>query len=293
MGAGEGSMQSYLKNNPNISELVGVDILYDLNSFTLEDAIIRCSETFETTQKRALNILFYHGNIMEFDSRLLPCDAIIAIEVMEHLYVNQLGAMAYNLFHQLAPCVVILTTPNADFNILFKQDNPNFTVRDPDHKFEWTRKEFESWSKEMAQRYGYQVSFSGVGEKPSFAPDLDVGFCTQIAIFEKPQATHSTEQKEPYQLRHVLKFEPPKESRLSLEEEILCECRQLYRLWKFYQQGEDELMPIEKILTATSIVSLMKDQNQILNILQNSKEFFYWTQPKCLFLKMKMKTVER
>lgn len=46
------------------------------------------------------------------------------------------------LLGQLSPKVAIVTTPNADFNVLF----PNLEgFRHWDHKFEWTREEFQEW----------------------------------------------------------------------------------------------------------------------------------------------------
>ena len=46
------------------------------------------------------------------------------------------------VFGMINPLVVIVTTPNAEFNVLF----PNFTgFRHPDHKFEWTRAQFQDW----------------------------------------------------------------------------------------------------------------------------------------------------
>jgi len=47
------------------------------------------------------------------------------------------------VFGQLSPKVVIVTTPNVEFNVLFP-DLKGF--RHYDHKFEWTRAEFEEWS---------------------------------------------------------------------------------------------------------------------------------------------------
>ena len=44
--------------------------------------------------------------------------------------------------------VVVVTTPNAEFNVHFSGLNygkSDSIFRDADHKFEWTRMEFESW----------------------------------------------------------------------------------------------------------------------------------------------------
>ena len=62
---------------------------------------------------------------------------------IEHLHANVLDLVPCALFGQLQPKVVIITTPNAEFNVLF----PNFEgFRHWDHKFEWTREQFRSWS---------------------------------------------------------------------------------------------------------------------------------------------------
>lgn len=47
-----------------------------------------------------------------------------------------------------SPRLVIVTTPNAEFNVNFPQlmyGTPDSKFRHWDHKFEWTRKEFEEW----------------------------------------------------------------------------------------------------------------------------------------------------
>lgn len=50
--------------------------------------------------------------------------------------------MEHNIFAYIQPKIVILTTPNADFNVLFENFN---RMRDADHKFEWTREEYKDW----------------------------------------------------------------------------------------------------------------------------------------------------
>ena len=50
--------------------------------------------------------------------------------------------MPETVFGQLSPKVVIVTTPNVEFNVLF----PGLKgFRHYDHKFEWTRAEFQEW----------------------------------------------------------------------------------------------------------------------------------------------------
>jgi hypothetical protein len=61
---------------------------------------------------------------------------------IEHLYPDVLKAAVDMVFGKLRPKVIVITTPNSDYNQLF----PNFSgMRHWDHKFEWSREEFQSW----------------------------------------------------------------------------------------------------------------------------------------------------
>ena len=61
---------------------------------------------------------------------------------VEHLEQDVLESFPAVVFGMINPKVVIVTTPNCEFNVLF----PNFTgFRHPDHKFEWTRAQFQEW----------------------------------------------------------------------------------------------------------------------------------------------------
>lgn len=53
-----------------------------------------------------------------------------------------LKAVPSAIFGFLRPQTVVMTTPNAEYNVLF----PGFTgFRHHDHKFEWNREEFQTW----------------------------------------------------------------------------------------------------------------------------------------------------
>lgn len=61
---------------------------------------------------------------------------------VEHLEKPVLDEVPYAIFGCLRPEVVVMTTPNAEYNVLF----PGFTgFRHHDHKFEWTRHQFKTW----------------------------------------------------------------------------------------------------------------------------------------------------
>ena len=65
-----------------------------------------------------------------------------SVTSIEHLEPTVLEAMPAVVFGFLRPRLAVFTTPNAEFNVLF----PDFSgMRHWDHKFEWTRAEFQQW----------------------------------------------------------------------------------------------------------------------------------------------------
>jgi hypothetical protein len=59
---------------------------------------------------------------------------------------------------------------------------PAGNLRHKDHRFEWTRAEFQSWADGIAGRHGYKVRFLPVGPEDSV-----VGSPTQLGVFERNQ----------------------------------------------------------------------------------------------------------
>lgn len=53
-------------------------------------------------------------------------------------------------------------------------------IRHPDHRFEWTRAEFEAWARRIEAAYGYTAAFSGIGRD-----DQALGSPTQMAVFTR------------------------------------------------------------------------------------------------------------
>jgi 3' terminal RNA ribose 2'-O-methyltransferase Hen1 len=123
-------------------------------------------------------IQLIHGSLMYRDRRLQDFDAATVVEVIEHLDVGRLRAFERVLFEQARPKTIVVTTPNAEFNVKF-ESLPAGQFRHPDHRFEWTRSEFGSWASGIADRFGYGVRFEGVGEA-----DPALGAPTQMAVFE-------------------------------------------------------------------------------------------------------------
>lgn len=123
---------------------------------------------------------FLQGSVAVKDSRLLEVDVVTSIELIEHLESEVLTQFPVNVFGQIRPKHVILSTPNVEFNVLF---NKKKQFRHWDHKFEWTRSQFKVWCDKICDEYGYKVYFTGVGKPPTFKSE--VGFCSQFAVFTR------------------------------------------------------------------------------------------------------------
>ena len=113
------------------------------------------------------------------DKRLAGFDAAAVVEVIEHLDPPRLAAFERNLFQYARPAHVVLTTPNSEYNVKW-ESLPVGTFRHHDHRFEWSRAEFEAWARGVAGRAGYSVRFAPVGPVDEVA-----GPPTQMAVFSR------------------------------------------------------------------------------------------------------------
>jgi hypothetical protein len=85
---------------------------------------------------------------------------ITLFDSIEHLFPETLKKFELNVFGIYNPKLVIISTPNSEFNIHFPNLNyntPESSFRHYDHKFEWTRKEFETWCNKQCLDYGYHI----------------------------------------------------------------------------------------------------------------------------------------
>ncbi|KAJ3188915.1 Small RNA 2'-O-methyltransferase [Gaertneriomyces sp. JEL0708] len=192
LGCGEGSLISILLNNAQFTKLHGVDV----DSEALEDAQRNCAPTDYDRQylrENEVECEFWKGSVAEADDRLKGFDAITSVEVIEHLDDDVLAAFPAVVFGTYRPRIVVITTPNEEYNVHFgnlqtNSHHPTRRFRHWDHRFEWTRAEFECWSRSIAQEYAYNVEFSGVGLLASNPEDSTFGHCSQIAVFRRTDA---------------------------------------------------------------------------------------------------------
>ncbi|NXF04889.1 HENMT methyltransferase, partial [Smithornis capensis] len=144
--------------------------------------------------ERSLTVTLHHGSVAQKDPCMLGFDLVTCIELIEHLEESELKKFPEVVFGFMAPSIIVISTPNSEFNPLL----PGVMLhRHPDHKFEWSQAQFQSWALEVAKCYDYSVEFTGVGHPPTGMEN--VGFCTQIGLFIRkyPQNGESVQSEKP------------------------------------------------------------------------------------------------
>ncbi len=177
LGCGEGKLLRELVKQRQFQEIVGVDV----SVRTLEIASKRLRvDTLSERQSERLKL--WHGSLIYRDRRLEGFDAAAVVEVIEHLDPPRLDAFERSLFQFARPKLVVITTPNREYNVLWP-NLPAGKFRHADHRFEWTRQEFTEWAERVAEEFGYQVRYQPVGD----AHEL-YGAPSQMAIFQRQEA---------------------------------------------------------------------------------------------------------
>ena len=177
LGCGEGRLLSLLLADRQFTEILGMDVSYR----TLEMAQDKLHlERLPPMQRERITLI--QGSLIYRDARLNGYDAAAVVEVIEHLDANRLAAFARALFEFARPRTVIITTPNVEYNPKF-ETLPAGRFRHKDHRFEWTRAEFQGWADGVCERFGYAVHILPIGPE-----DAEVGAPSQMAVFERQGA---------------------------------------------------------------------------------------------------------
>lgn len=179
-GASEMALVPMIKQIEHIEKVVAVDIDRKVLETHLERAKPYLSDHIKT-RANPFSVEVYEGSISEPDPSVIGIDAVLAIEIIEHVFPNTLNDIPYSIFGVIQPKVVFISTPNSEFNVLFDLQLDN-GFRHYDHKFEWTRTQFNDWCFNICERFpNYLVNFLGAGVAP---PDYKkLGPVTQIALF--------------------------------------------------------------------------------------------------------------
>lgn len=172
LGCGEGKLLRQLLQDRQFEKIVGMDV----SILALEIAQKRL-KLERLPDKQAERLKLIHGSLTYRDKRLEGFDAAAVVEVIEHLDVPRLKAFERILFDFTRSQTILITTPNAEYNLIW-ETLPAGQFRHADHRFEWTRTEFQEWATQMAELYGYSVRFVTIGPV-----DTNVGSPTQMGVF--------------------------------------------------------------------------------------------------------------
>jgi 3' terminal RNA ribose 2'-O-methyltransferase Hen1 len=172
LGCGEGRLLRELLRDKAFAEIVGMDVSH--RALEIASQKLRL-EDLPRMQKERIRLI--HGSLTYRDKRLAGYDAATVVEVIEHQDPPRLAAFERVLFEFARPQTVIVTTPNVEYNVKF-ETLPAGKMRHKDHRFEWTRNEFQSWAGSIADRFGYSVRFLPIGPE-----DPTLGSPTQMGIF--------------------------------------------------------------------------------------------------------------
>ncbi|KAH9412636.1 Small RNA 2'-O-methyltransferase [Dermatophagoides pteronyssinus] len=199
LGSGHCRLAWYLKQLQFLRYIRCLDL--NENCFEGNTYVVPSTEERFTNRLKPLQIELYQGDVRQYDSRFRNVDIVTCIELIEHLPSDTLDSFVMNVFQFIQPHYCIITTPNFDYNHLCRLNNNGYNdqqqqqsrdhyhnplYRDSDHYFEFTRDEFKQWCNQIKEKYPcYTYRLSGVGRLRSLDPDMNLGYATQIAIFQR------------------------------------------------------------------------------------------------------------
>ena len=175
LGCGEGKLLRELLKDKQFEQIIGMDV--SIRSLEIAKERLHL-ENLPLRMKDRIKLM--HGSLLYRDRRLEGFDAAALVEVIEHLDPPRLAACERVVFEFSRPQTVVLTTPNREYNVLWNLAESGQKFRHVDHRFEWTRQEFQAWANGMAQRFAYKVSFLPVGPE-----DPSLGSPTQMGVFRR------------------------------------------------------------------------------------------------------------
>jgi 3' terminal RNA ribose 2'-O-methyltransferase Hen1 len=176
LGCGEGALTAALLSDSSFTEVVAADV----SSRALEITARRL-RLDRMPQQRRDRLRLIQTALTYTDARIAGLDALVLVEVIEHIDPPRLGAVERTVFTDAAPALVVVTTPNAEHNVKY-ESLASGAMRHRDHRFEWTRAEFAGWAERVAVERGYRVRFLPVG-----TDDPQVGPPTQLAVFTRTE----------------------------------------------------------------------------------------------------------
>lgn len=175
-GAGEGKLAERLAFVPGVEQIWAVE--------PSARALKQAQKRFEALTNRIGCSVpeTVWGSLFYYDSQWKDKGAIVLCEVIEHIEQERLPSIFNTILHDYFPKQLIVTTPNREYNAVYGLE----TSRHRDHRFEWTRTEFQNWCERMNLHSIYTITYHGIGEAHS-----QYGSPTQAAIFTRKEWTRA------------------------------------------------------------------------------------------------------
>ncbi len=174
LGCGEGRLIRELLKDGQFEFVRGIDASHR----ALDNASDKLRlDRMPDRQKARVELLF--GVLTYRDERFSGFDAAALVEVIEHLDPARLPALERVVWEFARPGLIVVTTPNRDYNSVW-ETLPAGAMRHRDHRFEWTRAEFESWAQSVAEKFNYSLETSPLGPEHE-----TLGAPSQMALFRR------------------------------------------------------------------------------------------------------------
>ncbi len=174
IGCGTGKLMKLLLKEGQFKKIAGMDVSYSELQKAKENLYLD-----QATPAMRERIKLFQGSVTYKDERLKGFDAIALVEVIEHLDEERLPTMETIVFGYSNPETIVLTTPNAEYNVAYERLEAE-AFRHDDHRFEWTRKEFADWCHKICKKFNYEVEILPVGNE-----EENIGAPSQLAVFKK------------------------------------------------------------------------------------------------------------
>ncbi|PYF06198.1 3' terminal RNA ribose 2'-O-methyltransferase Hen1 [Ureibacillus chungkukjangi] len=173
LGSGEGKLSEKLGFIDGVKEILAVE--------PSESATLKALKRFEKAaqDKNFVKPRQIFGSLFYYDERLKGKDVLILCEVIEHIDEYRLPKIIQTILQDYRPRTLIITTPNQEYNEVYGMGGD---YRHPDHRFEWTREEFQTWCKTQNENHEYNIAFDGIGEEHELH-----GYPTQMCLFTRKE----------------------------------------------------------------------------------------------------------
>ncbi|MGW8957419.1 3' terminal RNA ribose 2'-O-methyltransferase Hen1 [Paenibacillus sp. NPDC055715] len=171
-GSGEGKLSARMARMTGVEEIWAVE--------PSAQAQVRAMERFAKLERHAdaISPTPVTGSLFYYDELLRGKDVMILCEVIEHVDEHRLNRVMETIVTEYQPGVLIVTTPNLEYNEVYNMDQQE--LRHGDHRFEWSRTEFQERCEQWIKEAPYSLSLEGVGEEV-----VGFGQPTQMAIFTR------------------------------------------------------------------------------------------------------------